>query len=55
MASFEYNTEIFYVRTDINEFLREHPLVSDLYDVVLQWLLISDKAKDAALDIFNEA
>lgn len=55
MASFEYNTEIFYVRTDINEFLREHTFVSDLYDAVLQWLLISDKAKDVALDIFNEA
>lgn len=54
MASFKFNTEIFYVRTDINEFLREHTFVSDLYDVTLQYLYeLQDTA--AALDIFNDA
>lgn len=54
MASFEYNTEIFYVRTDINEFLREHTFVSDLYDVTLQYLYELQDT-EAALDIFNDA
>lgn len=55
MASFEYNTEIFYVRTDINEFLREHSFVSDLYDVALQSLWEYEEAKEATLKMFNEA
>ena len=39
----ENKSEIFYERTDINEFLREHPMVSDLYDATLQVLYTLNK------------
>lgn len=47
--------EIFYERTDINEFLREHPMVSDLYDATLQVLYAQGKTQAEALRVFNQA
>ena len=44
----------FYERTDINEFLREHPMVSDLYDAVLHHCRRLG-VSDAPLIIFNRA
>lgn len=55
MRKFIYNPEIFYERKDINEFLREHPFVGDLYDATLQSLYYLDYAKDEALNVFNQA
>ena len=50
-----YNTDFYYVRTDINEFLREHPFVSDLYDATLQCLFGLGESKEQALHVFNQA
>lgn len=50
-----YNTDIYYIRTDINEFLREHPFVSDLYDATLQCLFSLGESKEEALNVFNQA
>ena len=47
--------EIFYERTDINEFLREHPMVSDLYDATLQVLYAQGQPQAEALSVFNQA
>lgn len=47
--------EIFYERTDINEFLREHPMVSDLYDATLQVLYAQGQPQSEALRVFNQA
>lgn len=55
MTKPSYNTDIYYVRTDINEFLREHPFVSDLYDATLQCLFGLGYTKEEALNVFNQA
>ena len=49
-----YNTDFYYVRTDINEFLREHPFVSDLYDATLQCLFGLGESKEQALHVSKE-
>ena len=51
----ENKSEIFYERTDINEFLREHPMVSDLYDATLQVLYAQRQPQAEALSVFNQA
>ena len=55
MSKPNYNTDIYYIRTDINEFLREHPFVSDLYDATLQCLFSLGESKEEALNVFNQA
>lgn len=49
------NKDIFYKRADINEFLREHPFVSDLYDATLQALYAQGQPQTEALRVFNQA
>lgn len=49
------NKDIFHKRTDVNEFLREHPFVSDLYDVTLQALFAQGQPQKEALRVFNQA
>ena len=51
----ENKSEIFYERTDINEFLREHPMVSDLYDATLQVLYAQGQPQSEALRVSNQA
>lgn len=48
------NKDIFYKRADINEFLREHPFVSDLYDATLQALYAQGRSQTEALKVFNQ-
>lgn len=52
---YKANKEIYYERTDINEFLREHPMVSDLYDATLQALYAQGLKQTDALGVFNQA